>query len=209
MAKWLAAQLGYVYIDTGAMYRAVTLFALRNGLVNNGTVSPQLSARLDEVCIDFRSNPVTGHNDAFLNGENVENEIRGIEVSGAVSYVAAIEAVRRRLVQCQQEMGRNKGIVMDGRDIGTVVFPDAELKLFVTAPAEVRAQRRYAELNAKGQPIAYADVLANVIERDSIDTSRSISPLKPAADAVLFDNGHMTVEEQNRELLETVNRFLQ
>ena len=203
MAKDLAREIGYIYVDTGAMYRSVTLYALRNGLfLEDGKVDEgRLHADIDKVNITFRLNASTGRPDTCLNGECVENEIRGLEVSSHVSVIAAIPFVREKLVSEQQKMGLAKGIVMDGRDIGTVVFPDAELKIFVTASAEVRAQRRYDELQAKGMPAAYADILKNVQERDYIDSHRAVSPLKKADDAIELDNSHMTIAEQKAWLM--------
>lgn len=182
MAKALAKKLGYVYVDTGAMYRSVTLFAIRHQLFNeDGSVkTEELRQLMPEIHISFKLNEQTGLPDTYLNGEFVEREIRGMEVSSHVSPIAAIPFVREALVKQQQAMGREKGVVMDGRDIGTVVFPDAELKIFVTASPEVRAQRRYDELQAKGQPADYADILKNVQQRDYIDTHRETSPLRQA-----------------------------
>ena len=203
MAKDLAREVGYIYVDTGAMYRSVTLYALRNALfLDDGKVDEErLHADIDKINIMFRLNAETGRPDTYLNGECVENEIRGLEVSSRVSLIAAIPFVREKLVREQQKMGQAKGIVMDGRDIGTVVFPDAELKIFVTASAEVRAQRRYDELRAKGMPADYADILKNVQERDYIDSHRAVSPLKKAADAIELDNSHMTIAEQKAWLM--------
>ena len=202
MAKSLAATLGYGYVDTGAMYRAVTLYGLRHAMIAGGKVDEAaLVNALPQVAVSFAPS-ADGRNETYLNGENVEGEIRGMEVSGAVSAVAAIGAVRRHLVTLQQAMGRDGGIVMDGRDIGTVVLPDAELKVFVTASAEVRAQRRYDELRSKGDTTTtYEQVLANVTERDRIDTTRAESPLRQADDAVVLDNSHMTIKQQNYWLL--------
>ena len=204
MAKALAKKLGYVYIDTGAMYRAVTLFALRHQLFNvDGSVKEkELKALMPDIHIRFQLDSATGNPRTFLNGECVEKEIRGMEVSQHVSPIAAIPFVREALVAQQQAMGKEKGIVMDGRDIGTTVFPDAELKIFVTASAQVRAQRRYDELKAKGMPADFNDILKNVQERDYIDTHREVSPLKKADDAVELDNGNMTIAEQNQWLYE-------
>lgn len=197
MAKQLAKQLQYRYIDTGAMYRAVTLFALRKGIANNGTVDKEkLVEVLNEVSIDFIYNPNSEQSDTFLNGENVEKEIRQLPVSNHVSPVATIKEVRQAMVRQQQLMGAGKGIVMDGRDIGTVVFPDAELKLFITASPEIRAQRRYDELKAKGDNVDYEEILKNVTERDRIDSSRTESPLIQASDAIVLDNSHINREEQ-------------
>ena len=210
MAKSLARELGYVYVDTGAMYRSVTLFALRNGMFNeDGTVNTAaLEQRMNEIEIGFRFNPETGKADAYLNGENVENEIRLMEVSNHVSPIAAIPFVREAMVDQQRRMGKDKGIVMDGRDIGTTVFPDAELKIFVTASAEVRAQRRYDELTAKGENANYEEILQNVKERDYIDSHREVSPLVQAEDALLLDNSNMTIPEQNEWLKEKVKEVL-
>ena len=204
MAKDLAKKIGYVYVDTGAMYRAVTLFALRNGLFNDdGSVkTEELEPRMEEIMITFQYNPETQKPDTYLNGELVEKEIRSLEVSNHVSPIAAIPFVRTAMVAQQQAMGREGGIVMDGRDIGTTVFPNAELKVFVTASAEVRAQRRYDELVAKGMPEPYEDILKNVQERDYIDSHREVSPLRPADDAILLDNSELTIPEQNEWLMQ-------
>ena len=204
MAKDLARKIGYVYVDTGAMYRAVTLFALRHSLFNaDGTVkAEQLEKLMPEINISFRLNAETGLPETMLNEECVEKEIRGIEVSSHVSPIAALPFVRKALVAQQQRMGKDKGVVMDGRDIGTTVFPDAELKIFVTASTDVRAQRRYDELKAKGMPADFDDILKNVEERDYIDTHREVSPLRKADDAILLDNSHLTIEEQNKWLLD-------
>jgi cytidylate kinase len=206
MAKALAKKLGYVYVDTGAMYRSVTLFAIRHQLFNeDGSVkTEELRQLMPEIHISFKLNEQTGLPDTYLNGEFVEREIRGMEVSSHVSPIAAIPFVREALVKQQQAMGREKGVVMDGRDIGTVVFPDAELKIFVTASPEVRAQRRYDELQAKGQPADYADILKNVQQRDYIDTHRETSPLRQAPDALVLDNSHMTIAEQDEWLMQRV-----
>lgn len=204
MAKDLARRIGYVYVDTGAMYRSVTLFALNHHLFNeDGSVkADQLEKLMPEVNISFKLNTETGRPDTYLNGVCVENDIRGMEVSSHVSPIAAIPFVRVALVAQQQRMGGDKGIVMDGRDIGTTVFPEAELKIFVTASAEVRAQRRYDELKAKGAEANYDDILKNVQERDYIDTHREVSPLRKADDALELDNSHMTIEEQNAWLMQ-------
>lgn len=203
MAKDLARAVGYVYVDTGAMYRAVTLYALRHGLFGpDGSIrSEELERRMGELDISFRLNVETGRPDTYLNGECVEGAIRSIEVSSHVSPIATLPFVRSALVAQQQAMGREKGVVMDGRDIGTVVFPDAELKVFVTATDEVRAQRRYDELKAKGMEADYDEVLRNVRERDYIDSHREVSPLRQAPDALLLDNSTMTIEEQRQWLL--------
>ena len=203
MAKELARRLGYGYVDTGAMYRAVTLYAMRHGIIKDNMIDePALLASLPSLTINFAPS-ADGRNETYLCGENVEQEIRTMEVSDHVSAVAAIGGVRRHLVKLQQDMGKAGGIVMDGRDIGTVVLPDAELKVFVTASAQVRAQRRYDELRAKGDTtITLEQVLANVTERDRIDTTRAESPLRRADDALLLDNSDMTREQQNRWLYE-------
>jgi len=202
MAKDLAREVGYVYVDTGAMYRSVTLYALRHGLFNeDGSIKEQeLAARMADIQIDQRL--VDGKTVTYLNGEDVEREIRTLEVSSHVSPIAALGFVRSALVAQQQRMGQAGGIVMDGRDIGTVVFPHAELKIFVTASAEVRAQRRYDELKAKGMEADYADILKNVQERDYIDSHREVSPLRQADDAILLDNSYMTIAEQKEWLLQ-------
>lgn len=204
MAKALAKKIGYVYVDTGAMYRSVTLFALRNGLFNaDGSVkADDLKEMLPQVNVNFKLNAATGLPETYLNGEMVERDIRGMEVSSHVSPIAAIPFVREALVAQQKAMGKEKGVVMDGRDIGTVVFPDAELKIFVTASPEVRAKRRYDELQAKGQPADYDDILKNVQQRDYIDTHREVSPLRQAEDAIVLDNSHMTIEEQDAWLID-------
>ena len=209
MAKKLAAKIGYRYIDTGAMYRAVTLYAMRHGLIaEDGTVDEAaLKEQLPSITIDFAPQP-DGTQHTLLNGEDVEAEIRRIDVSNHVSTIAAIPFVRHALVDLQQAMGKQKGIVMDGRDIGTTVFPDAELKLFVTASAETRAQRRYEELIRKGSPASYEEVLANVTHRDHIDQTRAESPLRQAPDALLLDNSHMSLEEQDKWIMQQFNRAI-
>lgn len=203
MAKDLAREIGYIYVDTGAMYRSVTLFAMRNSLFDeDGSIkTDELKDRMNEINISFKLNSETGRPDTYLNGELVEKEIRTMEVSANVSKIAALPFVREALVAQQQAMGKEKGIIMDGRDIGTVVFPDAELKIFVTASAEVRAQRRYDELKAKGMPADFDDILKNVKERDYIDSHRETSPLRMADDALELDNSHMTIEEQKAWLM--------
>lgn len=208
MAKDLAKEIGYIYVDTGAMYRSVTLFALRNHLFDaNGKINvEELEKLMPEIKISFKFNPSTGRPDTYLNGELVEKEIRTLEVSNHVSPIATIPFVRKALVAQQQQMGKEKGIVMDGRDIGTTVFPDAELKIYVTASPEVRAQRRYDELQAKGMPANYEDILKNVQERDYIDTHREVSPLKKAEDALELDNSHMTITEQKQWLIEAFKK---
>lgn len=199
MAKDLARRIGYVYVDTGAMYRSVTLFALRNGLIESeGKIDKDgLRARMSDVNISFVFNKETGRPDTYLNGECVERDIRTIEVSNHVSPIATLGFVREQLVAQQQQMGKMKGVVMDGRDIGTAVFPDAELKIFVTADAKVRAQRRYDELKAKGMEADFDEILKNVEERDYIDSHREIAPLRRADDAIELDNSYMTIDEQN------------
>ena len=203
MAKDLARKVGYVYVDTGAMYRCVTLFALRNGLfTDEGINEDELRRRMSEIHISFKFNPEAGRPDTYLNGELVEDKIRTMEVSNHVSPIATLGFVREAMVAQQQQMGKDKGVVMDGRDIGTVVFPDAELKVFVTASAAVRAQRRYDELKGKGMEADYDDILKNVEERDYIDSHREVSPLRQADDAILLDNSNMTIEQQNQWLLQ-------
>lgn len=211
MAKDLAERIGYVYIDTGAMYRSVTLFAIRNRLFNSdGSVKAnELENHMIDLQISFRLNEETGRPDTYLNGELVETEIRGMEVSNHVSAIAALPFVRTAMVAQQQQMGRDKGVVMDGRDIGTTVFPDAELKIFVTASAEVRARRRYDEMRGKGQPADYDEILKNVQQRDYIDTHREVSPLRKADDAIELDNSSMTIEQQNAWLMEHYQRAAQ
>lgn len=208
MAKDLAREIGYIYVDTGAMYRAVTLFAMRNGVFGtDGSLNEQrLTSLLPQINIGFRLNETTSRPDTYLNGECVEKEIRSLEVSSHVSPVAAVPAVRAKLVEQQQLMGRDKGIVMDGRDIGTVVFPEAELKIFVTASAEIRAQRRYKELKDKGMEADFAEILKNVEERDYIDSHRATSPLRQASDAILLDNSNLTIAEQKQWLMEQYER---
>lgn len=204
MAKMLAKEVGYIYVDTGAMYRAVTLFAMRNGMIApNGEVNrDELKQKMQTLHVEFKLNEQTGKAETYLNGENVENEIRGMEVSSHVSAIAAIDFVRTALVEQQQRMGRDKGIVMDGRDIGTVVFPDAELKVFVTASAEVRAQRRFNELKGKGVEANFDEILNNVQQRDYIDSHREVSPLRKADDAIELDNGELTIAQQLQWLVE-------
>lgn len=203
MAKDLAKEIGYIYIDSGAMYRAVTLYCLENSLFNSdGSVnSEELEKHINDISVSFCLNNDTLKPETFLNGVNVESKIRAMEVSSRVSLVAALRFVREALVKLQQEMGKSKGIVMDGRDIGTVVFPDAELKIFVTASAEIRAQRRYDELLAKGQEVSFDEILKNVEERDRIDQTRTVSPLRKADDAIVLDNSNMTLEEQKAWLI--------
>ena len=206
MAKDLAREVGYVYVDTGAMYRSVTLFALRNGLFTaDGINEEELRPRMPEIHISFKFNAETGRPDTYLNGELVEQDIRTMEISNHVSPIAALGFVREAMVAQQQQMGKDKGVVMDGRDIGTTVFPDAELKIYVTASAEVRAQRRYDELKAKGMEADYDEILKNVQERDYIDSHREVSPLRKADDAIELDNSHMTIAEQKQWLLDRFN----
>ncbi len=196
-AKMVAAHLGYIFIDTGAMYRAVTLWAIENGCVENGILNEErLVASLDQIQIDFRFNPERGASDIYVCGEWAEGKIRTITVSNLVSAVSAIGEVRRRLVAMQQAMGRDKGVVMDGRDIGTVVFPNAELKIFMTADPEVRAERRYKELQSKGEEVSREEIVANIRQRDHLDQTRAISPLRKADDAIVLDNGGMTLDEE-------------
>ncbi|MDY6298204.1 MAG: (d)CMP kinase [Alloprevotella sp.] len=204
MAKALARKVGYIYVDTGAMYRAVALFALRHGLLlPDGSVdAAALEVRMPEVEISFRLDPETGLPQTCLCGEVVEQDIRTLEVSSLVSPVAALPFVRQALTRQQQRMGDKKGIVMDGRDIGTAVFPNAELKIFVTASAEVRAQRRYDELRRKGQDVDFAAILRNVEERDYIDSHRELNPLRQAPDALVLDNSHMSIAEQDAWLMQ-------
>jgi cytidylate kinase len=207
IAKALATQLGYIFIDSGAMYRAVTLFALRNNLISGSEVKrEELIKSLPAIKIEFRYNPEKQKSDTFLNDENVEDEIRQMTVSQHVSPVATIAEVRAAMVLLQKELGKNKGIVMDGRDIGTVVFPQAELKLFVTASAEIRAKRRFDELTAKGETVSFADILQNVQERDRIDSTREVSPLIKAEDALILDNSNLSQQEQLKWVIEQVEK---
>lgn len=203
MAKDLAREIGYIYIDSGAMYRAVTLFCIQENLVNGNEIDVErLKEAMPDIHISFQLNSETGRPDTYLNGENVEGKIRTMEVSSLVSPVAALGFVREAMVIQQQAMGKEKGIVMDGRDIGTTVFPDAELKIFVTASAEIRAQRRYDELKAKGQEASYEEILINVKERDFIDQNREVSPLRRADDALLLDNSNLTIAQQKEWLMQ-------
>lgn len=202
MAKDLARELSYVYIDTGAMYRAVTLYAIEAGLFADQQVDvDKLRGQMDNIRIGFKFNPETGRPDTYLNDVRVEDRIRTMEVSSKVSLIAAIDFVRTAMVAQQQAMGQGGGIVMDGRDIGTTVFPDAELKVFVTASAQVRAERRYKELTAKGEACNFEEILQNVVERDRIDSTRAVSPLRQADDAVVLDNSNLTIEEQKQWLI--------
>ena len=204
MAKDLARQIGYIYIDSGAMYRCCTLFCIEQGLIReDGSVDVEaLEPRMGEISVSFRFNPETGRPDAYLNGENVESRIRTMEVSSYVSPVAAIPFVRKAMTAQQQLMGQKGGIVMDGRDIGTAVFPNAEMKVFVTASPEVRAQRRYDELRAKGDDVSFDEILKNLQERDRIDSTSEVAPLRQAPDALVLDNSHLTIEEQKQWLLD-------
>ena len=196
-AKAIAARLGYIFIDTGAMYRAVALYAMEHGAIESGIVDEdKIVAMLGEINIDFRFNPQRGASDIYVNGDLVEGKIRTIEVSNCVSAVSSISEVRQKLVKMQQQMGERKGVVMDGRDIGTVVFPDAELKIYMTADARVRAERRYKELTAKGDNVSFDEIYENVVSRDKADMNRAISPLRKADDAIVLDNSTMSVEEQ-------------
>ena len=209
LAKQLAKHLGYIYVDTGAMYRAVTLFAMQKGFITATNFDKQeLIANLSEVKLNFEYNSELGFAEMYLNDINVEKEIRTIEVSSFVSKVAEVSEVRAKLVEQQKEMGKNKAIVMDGRDIGTVVFPNAELKIFMTASAETRAQRRFDELQAKGDNVSYEDVLKNVQERDYIDTHRDDSPLIIADDAIEIDNSYLSREEQFAAVLDLVDEII-
>ena len=204
-AKAIAARLGYIFIDTGAMYRAVTLYALEHGAIRQGMVyEEEVVKLLPEMQITFRFNPERGASDIYVNGDRVEGKIRSIEVSNCVSAVSAIGKVREMLVRMQQEMGKRRGVVMDGRDIGTVVFPDAELKIFMTADPRVRAQRRYDELTAKGDKVSLEEIEQNVRDRDFQDEHRAISPLRKADDAIVLDNSQMTVEEQMTWIMERI-----
>ena len=208
MAKALAYILGYSYVDSGAMYRAVTLFALRNGWIMDGKPDVEkIISGLKDIKITFEWDEKTGQNTTFLNGENIEEEIRKLEVSQNVSPISTIAEVRKEMVKQQRENGKNKGVVMDGRDIGTVVFPDAELKIFMTATPEIRAQRRFLELKVKGQDVNFDEIVNNVEERDKIDSNRKISPLKKADDAIILDNSDLTPDEQLQWALEKVKEI--
>ncbi|MCQ2058339.1 MAG: (d)CMP kinase [Bacteroidaceae bacterium] len=199
MAKVLASRIGYTYVDTGAMYRAVTYFCMKNNLIQGGDIDiPALEKALPDADITFRH--ISGSQKTYLDGEDIEEQIRSMEVSSMVSPVAAIPFVRTAMVERQRRMGEMKRIVMDGRDIGTTVFPNAEMKVFVTASAEIRAERRFIELTEKGLKVDYNDILANVRERDHIDSTRSVSPLRKADDAIVLDNSQMTRQEQNEWL---------
>ncbi len=208
-AKAIAARLGYIFIDTGAMYRAVTLYALEHGAITEGVVNAEaVVALLPEINISFRFNAERGASDIYVNDSLAEGKIRSIEVSNSVSSVSSIREVREKLVAMQQQMGRERGVVMDGRDIGTVVFPDAELKIFMTAEPKVRAERRYAELTAKGDKVTMEEILENVISRDKADMERAISPLRQAEDAVVLDNSYMSVEQQMAWFMERYEQIV-
>ena len=208
MAKALARNIGYLYFDSGAMYRATALYCMQNNLIDGGDIDTEsLRTRIKEINITFEVDPETKNSMTFLNGRNVEHEIRSLEVSRLVSQVAALDFVREEMVERQREMGKAKGIVMDGRDIGTTVFPNAEMKVFVTASAEVRAQRRYDELTARGDNADYNEILENVLQRDHLDQTREISPLKRADDALLLDNSNLTREEQMEWLIQQFNNI--
>jgi len=210
MAKDLAKEIGYIYIDSGAMYRAVTLYCIKNGLFSGDEINiPELERHIKDIHITFKLDEKTQLPRTYLNGEDVEEEIRTMEVSSKVSPVSAIGFVRSALVSLQQEMGKEKGIVMDGRDIGTTVFPEAELKIYVTASPDIRALRRYDELQAKGQEVKFEEILQNVKERDYIDQNREVSPLKRAKDALLLDNSLLTIEEQKEWLLKQFEKATQ
>ncbi|MBS0011114.1 MAG: (d)CMP kinase [Bacteroidales bacterium] len=196
-ARAIAREMNYLFIDSGAMYRAATLYCMRKGYISQSSLKEkEIIDNIDDINIRFRYNPDTGQYDTYLNGENVEDEIRQVEVSSLVSVISKIGAVRNRLVEMQRETGMMKGIVMDGRDIGTVVFPDADIKIFMSASEEIRAERRYRELKDKGLNVEFEDILKNISERDSIDSGREISPLKKADDAYVLDNSNMTINQQ-------------
>lgn len=210
VAKQLAKALGYIYVDTGAMYRAVTFYAMDKGLINESDFNVEaLIYQLPKISISFKFNEALGFAEVYLNGKNIEKKIRTLEVSSFVSKVAAISEVRQKLVEQQQKMGQDKGVVMDGRDIGTVVFPEAELKLFMTASAETRAKRRYQELLERGEQVSYEDVLANVQERDHIDSTREDSPLTKAKDTIEIDNSNMTLDEQFNKIFQLANMTIE
>ncbi|MBX9190188.1 (d)CMP kinase [Bacteroides sp. K03] len=207
MAKDLAREIGYIYIDSGAMYRAVTLYSIENGIFKGDTINTEeLKKRMNDIHISFQIDPETGRPNTYLNGVNVENKIRTMEVSSKVSPISTLDFVRSAMVQQQQAMGNEKGIVMDGRDIGTTVFPNAELKIFVTATPEIRAQRRYDELKAKGQEANFDEILENVKQRDYIDQHREVSPLRKADDALLLDNTELTIQQQKEWLFNQYNQ---
>ena len=210
MAKDLAREVGYIYVDSGAMYRAVTLWALRQNYFNGNEINTEaLEKDMPDISITFRLNDETRLPETYLNDENVEKEIRSLEVSSHVSPIATLPFVREALTRWQQQLGAEKGIVMDGRDIGTAVFPEAELKIFVTASAEVRAQRRYDELKTKGMEASYEDILQNVKERDYIDSHRAMNPLRQADDAIVLDNSELTIAEQKQWLLDKFHATVQ
>lgn len=209
MAKSLARNIGYLYFDSGAMYRAVSLYCLENNILKENIINvDRLSESMKDIHISFEADPVTKNSITILNGRNVEKEIRSLEVSRIVSKVAALDFVRNELIEQQRIMGKAKGIVMDGRDIGTTVFPDAEMKIFVTASAEVRAQRRYNEIIARGDSADFQEILENVQQRDHIDQTREISPLRRAEDAILLDNSNMTLEEQEEWLMKVYKKII-
>ncbi|MDN3492097.1 (d)CMP kinase [Winogradskyella bathintestinalis] len=209
IAKLLAKSLNYIYVDTGAMYRAVTYFALENNFISDKFFNEEeLIARLGDIRITFKFNEILGFAEVYLNGKNIEGDIRTLKVSKFVSPVATLSEVRRKLVEQQQLMGKDKGVVMDGRDIGTVVFPDAELKIFMTASAETRAKRRYKELLERGHNLSYEDVLENVTTRDHIDSTREDSPLVKAEDAIAIDNSNLTISEQLDRLIGLANKII-
>ncbi|KAA6324743.1 Cytidylate kinase [termite gut metagenome] len=210
MAKDLAKEIGYIYIDSGAMYRAITLYSIENDIIQKDKIDEErLKHNLGNIQITFRLNQETRHPNAYLNGVNVEDKIRGMDVSSKVSPISTLSFVRQAMVTQQQKLGEEKGIIMDGRDIGTTVFPNAELKIFVTASLEIRAQRRYDELKANGMETDFDDILKNVKERDYIDQNREISPLRKAGDAILLDNSQMTLAEQKEWLLEQYRKAIQ
>ena len=209
MAKDLAREVGYIYIDSGAMYRAVTLYSIENGIFDGDVIDTEkLKKAIKDIQISFRPNPETGRPDTYLDGVNVENKIRTMGVSSKVSPISALDFVREAMVAQQQAMGKEKGIVMDGRDIGTTVFPDAELKIFVTATPEIRAQRRFDELKAKGQEGSFEEILENVKQRDYIDQHREVSPLRKADDALLLDNSNLSIEQQKEWLSEQFGKIV-
>lgn len=208
LAKLLAKELGYLHIDSGAMYRAISLYALENGMIHGEEINEaELLPQLEFIDVHFEWNPETGRNEIYLNGENVEEKVREMEVSSKVSLIAKIPEVRAHLVDLQRKLGKNKRIVMDGRDIGTTVFPDADLKIFLNASAEERAKRRYEEMLKTDHPASFEDVVANINERDRIDSTREVSPLRKADDAVLVDNGRLTPQETLQEVLEIIQNL--
>jgi len=210
IAKQLAKTLGFVYVDTGAMYRAVTLYAIQNNYISKDNFKVHdFVMQLDNINLSFKFNASLGFSEMYLNGNNVENKIRTMEVSGLVSTVSTIPEVRQQLVKLQREIGKNSGLVMDGRDIGTVVFPEAELKLFITASPEIRAKRRYNELTQRKEKVSYDEVLKNVIERDYIDSNRKHSPLIKAEDAIEIDNSNLSLDEQFAQIMQLLNKTLE